>query len=165
MMPDIARDRAEADEPHALAGDLAADQLRLGEFARQHRRIGKIGAAQQHHGAADDIFDDGEAVRAGRRKDPDAAGGAGFHVDIVEADAEPADDLELAGGFEHRAAHLRLVAHDQGRDIGQQPCELVRLVEELGVVMDRIARAERRDRGLVHEFGDDDVCHRPSRRD
>ncbi len=155
----VAGDGAEADEAEPLAGDLAADQLRLGELARHHRGIGEIGAAQQHHGAADDVFDDGEAVGPRRREDLDAARVAGFHVDVVETDAEPADDLQLLCRRQDIAPHLRLVADDQGGDIADELRQFVGLAEEIGVVMDAVAGAEHGDRRLVHEFRDDDVGH------
>jgi hypothetical protein len=39
--------------------------------------------------------------------------GAGCEVDVVEADAEPADRFEPASGLQHRAPNLCPIAHDQ----------------------------------------------------
>ena len=100
----LARDRAEADEAEALAGDLMAHQPVAGPGPGDHVRRRRIGAAQEHHRGRDDVFGDGDVVRAGRRVDRDAARLAGGEVDVVEPDAEPADALQLGRAFEQRRA-------------------------------------------------------------
>ena len=109
----LPRDGAEADEAEPLAGDLAAHQAAARPGAGDHLRRRRVGAAQQKHRRADDVFRHRDVVGAARRTDGDAACPARLDVDVVEPDPEPADDLQRSGGFEQRAAHLRAVADDE----------------------------------------------------
>ena len=70
-----------------------------------------------------------EDVRLRRVHDHDAAAGRLRDVDVVEADAGPADDDEVAPGLEHLGGHLRRAADHQRRRavdraeqlVGRQP--------------------------------------------
>ena len=159
----LARDRAEADEAEALAGDLMPHQPVAGPSPGDHVRGRGIGAAQEHHRGRDDVFGDGDVVRAGRRVDRDAARLAGGEVDIVETDAEAADALQLGRALEQRRSDEGSVANDERARIGHGRREVGRPVDE-GRIVERVeAREALADRGFIHEFGDDDLGHRLNR--
>ena len=54
------------------------------------------------------------------------AAGRGVEVDVVDADAGPADDLEPVAGGDHAGVDLDLAADDQRVVVGQDRAELVR---------------------------------------
>ena len=88
--------RAEADDAERLAADLAAVRRARSRGQRPAATVGgrPVGAAQQQHRGRDHVFGDRVRVRAGGGDDGDAARRAAVDVDVVEADAEPADDLQ-----------------------------------------------------------------------
>ena len=153
-------DRAEADQPHRLAGDLApARQGCARPVAGGHVGGRRIGAAQEQHRRGDHVFGDRVRVGACRRNHDDAAGGTGFDIDVVEADAEPPDDLAARHRREQRATDLGAVAHDQGVGASSLALEARCVVDERGVVQHIVRSGELCHRALVHELRDDDARH------
>ena len=74
---------------------------------------------QELQRVADDKVADREGVRVRRVDDLDAAGTAGRHVDVLEADAAAADDFELRGSGQESGVHLGVGAHHQAERIRQ----------------------------------------------
>jgi len=151
-------DRAEADQAQGLARRLAAVGQRIARpLPGRHRSAAPVGAAQQQQRRGDHVLGDRQGIRAGGRDHLHAARFAAGHVDVVQADAEPPDDLAARQRGEQVAAHLGAVAHDQrirARRLGHQPR---RVVDQLRVVQHIVRGAQRRQRALVDEFADDDA--------
>ena len=150
---------AEADEAETGAGDLAPHQAVARPLAGQHGAARMIRPAQQHQDGADDVFRDRRIVRARGRRDGDAARFARRLVDIVEADAEPADDAQGGCGGEEVGVDLRAVAHHERPRDAQLALQARAVVHELRVVEDVLVAAQVVDRRLVHELRDHDVGH------
>ena len=105
------RATAIADPAHADDAERAADQV-LAEPAQRVPRLpaafaGVLRALAEPAGRGDQQRDGDVGGRlgqdAGRVADADAALGRGAQVDVVEADGEVADDLQLRGGVEQAA--------------------------------------------------------------
>ena len=96
-------------------------------------------------------------IGARGRNDFDPPLAAGIDVDVVEADAEPADDLQRRGGRQQPAIDLRAVAHDERIGARERFPERRGLIDERLVVTRVVLRGEARDRAFVHEFADDDA--------
>jgi hypothetical protein len=82
---------------------------------------------------------------------------AGVDVDVVETDAEPADDPQSRRGAEEVAIDLGPVAHDERIGARELPPERRRLIDERLVVARGVLASKARHRGIVHEFADDDA--------
>jgi hypothetical protein len=158
---DLAGDGAVADEAQEPAGGLAADQERARPASLEHGGGGREGATQEHERGGDHVLGHGGGVGACGRQHRDAAGTAGGEVDVVEADAEPAHDLEALGGREQGASDLGAIADDERTGARRHELELGRTVDERRVVVHLEVAAQVLDRRLVHELADDDVEHRP----
>ena len=147
-------DRPEADQAEPRAGQLVpAEFLPRPLAGRDARRRSVDGAPQRQH-RRQHVLRHRDGVRARGREDRDAALGAGVDVDVVEAHAEPSDDLEGGRGVEQLAIDAGDVAHDQrshARDRGQQ---FVARLGESGLVLHGAIAPQRRDGFLVHEFAD-----------
>ena len=95
------------------ASSRPLDSAGRGHSPARDRRRRRIGAAQQEHRGADHVLGHGQRIGAGGRNHFDPPLAAGVDVDVVEADAEPADDLQHRRGAEQLAIDLRPVAHDE----------------------------------------------------
>lgn len=99
-------DIAGADDAEHLAGDLDTHELRLFPLAGLGRAVGsgKLAGNREHQG--DRMLGGGDRVAEGRVHDDDAAARSGGNVDIVDADAGAADDLEIGRGGDQLFGHL-----------------------------------------------------------
>ena len=132
----VTGDRAETDQAEHLAADLATGACLAWPLPGKHRRIGEPCAAQQHHGRRHHIFGHRDIVRAVGRIDRDATPLAVFDIDVVKADAEPADTSQVGGGIEQGFGDLRAIANDQGIDARHHGGQVVLPVGERRVVDD-----------------------------
>ena len=106
----LGADRSEADDAHALAGELAACEAllgllgALGDLRVVARLVDPLGTAddvpacEQH--AADDELLDGVGVGAGRVEDDDALLGAALDGDVVHAGARACHREQRGGGLD-----------------------------------------------------------------
>ena len=77
-------------------------------------------------------------------------------VDVVEADAGPADHDEVGAGREHLGRHLGRAADHERGDAGQRRAEL--LGRETGLDLDvETGRAHRVEPAFGEWFGDEDA--------
>ena len=118
-------DIAAADDPQALAGNLDADQLRLGPFAGPGGEVGQRNLTRQRQHQGDGMLGGGDGVAERRVHDDDAARRGGFKVDIIHADAGTPDHLELVRGGDDLLGHLRGRAHRDPVIAGNDLDELV----------------------------------------
>ena len=81
-------------------------------------------------------------------------------IDIVEADAEPADRFELGRPRQQRGVHPGAVAHDQCARAGKRGGRIGPALDQAGVVKQIIAGEDALDGILVHELADHDRGHR-----
>ena len=147
-------DLAEADDADGLLEQLDAGVLAALPLAVLQRQVGGRDAArggQQQRdgelGGADDV--------GGRRVDDHHAGlGGGLHVDVVQADTGPGDDLQALGGGQRLGVHLGGAADQDGVDVGDGR-EQLGAVGAVGVP-DLEVGAERLDGGRAELFGDQD---------
>ncbi len=123
----LGTDLAEADDAQRLAPHLEADEPAALPLAARQRGVrgGDLAGKRQHerHGVLcrrNDV--------AGRRVDDDDAALRGrLEVDVVDADAGSADDLQPACVLQDVARDLGLAADDQGVVIGDERLELLGL--------------------------------------
>ena len=114
------------------------------------------GLGQQHRHR---VLRGGEDVRLRGVHDHDALLGRRGGVDVVEADAGPADDHEVGAGGEHLAGHRGGRADDEGVRPRHRAQQLLGGQAELHV--DVVAGvAQLLQPGLGDLFGDEDACHR-----
>ena len=111
-------DAAEADDADGLLVELDAGVLRALPLAVLQRGVGRrdVARGSQHQGdgelgSRDDVG--GRGVH-----DHDAALGGGLHVDVVEPDSGPGDDLEPLGRGQRLGVDLGGGAHEDGVDVG-----------------------------------------------
>ncbi len=81
-------------------------------------------------------------------EDDDAALGGGFYVDVVDADAGPADDLEVLRGGDDVLGDFGLAAHNKCVVFGNEGDEFLR--RQLLFAVDRIFLGQNFNAG----FGD-----------
>src|SRR3990172_9136715 len=109
----LGADAAEAEEPQRLAAQLDAEEARAvpAAFAQGGVRLGYVAGEAEHEG--DRVLGGGDGVRLRRVDAGHAATGRRVDVDVVDADAGAADDLEVAPGVEDGGGDARLAAHDE----------------------------------------------------
>ncbi len=116
----------------------------------RHRRCAGVCAAQQQQRRADHVLGNRQRIGAAGGYHLQATPLASRHVDVVQADAEPADHARPGQRIEQRATHLGAVAHDQGIGRGrlrQQPGRVIdqrRLVQHVVCGASAAARRARR---------------------
>ena len=95
LLADDAADIAGTDDAERLAGDLDAHELRLLPLAGLRGGVGggKLAGDGEHQ--RDGMLGGGDRIAEGRVHDDDAAARGGRDIDIVDADAGAADDLEV----------------------------------------------------------------------
>ena len=122
------------------------------------RSIGFGDLARQRHHQRYRMFGGGDGIAEGCVHHDDAALGGGRDVDIVDADAGPADDLELAGRGDQLRRHFRRRADGEaviGRNGGE---ERILVLAEIGLVVDiDAAVAEDLHRGFGEFVGDENT--------
>ena len=121
---------ARADAPHAddaerLAAQLDADILLAVPLALLHRLVGDgdVTAHREHHRHR--VLRRRDRIAARRIDDDDAARRRRRHVDVVDADAGAADDLELRRLVDDVLRHFRRRAHDNGLKIADDVQKLL----------------------------------------
>src|SRR3546814_7042045 len=94
LLADDAADIAGSDDAERLAGDLDAHEFRLLPLAGLGRGVGggKLAGNREHQ--RNGMFGRRDRVAERRVHDDDAAARSGRDIDIVDADAGAADDLE-----------------------------------------------------------------------
>ena len=107
-------DLAEADQPHGLALELRADELRALPFPGLQRSLCLGDLAQEREEDRDRVLRRGDDVPGRSVDDEDAALGGGLDVHVVEADARAPDHAQLLPRGEELAVHLRRGPHDEG---------------------------------------------------
>src|SRR5262249_26214109 len=95
-------------------------------------------------------------VALGRVDDQDPLLAGGLDVDVVHADPGAPDDLELAGGGQHRGRDLGRRAHTQSVVAADDRGQLGRGQAGLDVDL-KTGRAEQLDGLLRHVVGDEDA--------
>ena len=103
--------------------------------------------------------DDRRGIGAARRAHLDAAPLAFGDIDIVEADAETADDLEFGRQLQQRLVDQRAVAHDQAGEIAHQLFQVRALGPQLAVPVHLEVLLEDLDGARLEKFRNDDVAH------
>jgi hypothetical protein len=78
-------------------------------------------------------------------------------VDVVETDAQPADDLERRRRGQQLAIDFRAIAHDERIGVFERGRERIGTIDQALVVQGVVLRSEPGDRRVVHEFADDDA--------
>jgi len=98
---DDGADIAGADQSQGLGVEFHAHETVLLPPARLRRvvRGRKLPRQGEHHG--DRVLGRGDRVAEGSVHDHDSGRGGGGDVDVVDADAGPADDLQIAGRGDH----------------------------------------------------------------
>lgn len=150
----LAGDGPEPDEAEALARDLAAHQGVARPGSGRHGVGGAVGPTQEQHRGADDVFGHRDIVGARRGIDRDAARLTSRKIDVVEADPEAPDYLEVGSGGEERRPHLGAVADHEGVGVAEGRHQVARPVDEARIVDRREPGEFGRDGLLVHEFAD-----------
>ncbi len=84
---------------------------------------------------------------------------AGFQINVVEADPQTSDHLQLRTGRKNVVVDLGPVAHDQRPRVSKQRLDVIGPVDQSRIPMHRVPGLEFLDRTFVHEFGNDYVGH------
>mmetsp|Transcript_11999 Transcript_11999/g.31770 ORF Transcript_11999/g.31770 Transcript_11999/m.31770 type:complete len:344 (+) Transcript_11999:1289-2320(+) len=111
---DLPPDAAEADDAEGFPGEARADEAGAAPAAGLEDGVGLRDEAGHGAEQGDGVLGGGDAVAGGRVDDDDAALAGGVEVDVVDADAGAADDLEVGGGLEDLAGDGRRGADDDG---------------------------------------------------
>src|SRR5581483_4331883 len=145
-------DPAEAEDAERLAGELDAAVARTFPAAGAQGGVRLRDVAREREQEADRVLGRGEDGRGGRIGDDDAAPRRRSDVDVVDADARPADDAEPLAALDQvgrqlrrRADDDRVVRADDRREVG------------LEVDVDVEALAEELDAGLGDPLADEDL--------
>jgi hypothetical protein len=151
-LDDQLADVTQADDPHRLAGQLAAHQRVLLPLTGARGVVAPDHVAVRGQDEGDHLL--GHRVGVGPRgvHHVDAAAAGGLGVDALVPRAGPHHQLELAQGIEQGLVHP-LAAHDQGRGIGVGGGEFVG--RRLGVLHDLEAMRAEGVRGNAIELGGD----------
>src|SRR5581483_2131754 len=154
---DLRANLAEADDAQRLAAQLDADEAGAVPLAGPERGIGVRDVAREREHERDGVLGGGDRVPERRIDDDHAALGRRGEVDIVDADAGTADDVQLLRCREDLARHLRLAAHDErlvGTDGGDQV-----LGGQAGADVDLGLAAQEGDAVFGDRVGDEDLVH------
>ena len=94
-------------------------------FAGLHARIGLGNKAGGREHQREGVLRGRDRIAAGGIHDDDAVFGGRIDVDIVDADACTADDLEILGGFKDGRGHLGLATDHQSVELGNDLDQLL----------------------------------------
>ncbi len=122
---DFGADAAHAEDAEGFLVEFDAGVLFPVPFAGFHGAVGLGDIPGEGHEHGESEFGGGYGISAGGIHDHDAVLGSGFDVDIIDADAGAADDLEVGGGFDDCAGDFGFGADDEGGYVleeGQQFC-------------------------------------------
>ncbi len=129
-------DIAGADDAERLAGDFDTHELRLFPLAGLRRGIGGRQLAGDREHQRDGVFGRGDRVAERRVHDDDAAARGGRNIDIVDADAGAADDLEVGRSGDQLLGRLGGRADGEAVIIADDFGELVLVLAELRLEID-----------------------------
>ncbi len=155
---DDAADVAGADQAQRLGVELDAHEAVLLPLAGLGGGVGggHLAGQREHHG--DGVLGGGDRVAEGGVHHHDPSGGGGWDVDVVDADAGAADDLEARGRGDDVLVGLGVGADDQAVVIADHGDQLVFREAGLDVGVDA-ALAEDLDGGGAEGVGDEDAGH------
>ena len=108
-------DLAEPDDADGLAVELDAGVRAALPLPRPQTRVGRRDVAGGGQQQCDRVLGGGDDVRRRGVDDHHAAGRGGRHVDVVQTDAGPGDDLQAVGGREGLGVDLGGRADEQRR--------------------------------------------------
>jgi hypothetical protein len=106
-------DIAAADDAQHLARDLDPHEAGFFPLPGMGRGIGQGNVAGQGQQHGDGVLRRGDGIAERRVHHHDALGRGRVQIDIVDADPGTADDLQIFGGLDNRAAHLGRRTHGQ----------------------------------------------------
>ena len=129
-------DVAAADDAERLAGQLDAHEAVLFPFARLGRGVGRRDLAGEREHQRDGMLGGGDRIAEGRVHHDDAARRRGGNVDVVDADAGAADDLQLRRALEQLGGDLGRGADRQAVIVADDLGELVLVEPGLDVDLD-----------------------------
>ena len=137
--PRVADDRADiaaADDAERLAGDLDAHEAVLLPLAGLRRGVGlgQLAGHGEHHG--DGVLGGGDRIAERRVHHDDAAPRGGGNIDIVDADAGAADDLEIGRGGDQLFGDLGRRADGEAVILADDFEQLVLVLAEVGQIID-----------------------------
>ena len=153
-------DLAQADDPERPAAQLEARELRLASIRRAGARrrpaaVRRASAVQQR----ERVLGRRDRVAGRRVDDHDPGPRRRVEVDVVDADAGPADDHQPRPGGDQAGIDLDLAADDQGVVVGQDRAQLV--ARQARPLVDLVARPQQRHALGGDRFGDEDL-HAPA---
>jgi ethanolamine ammonia-lyase large subunit len=108
---------AEAEDAEGLVVEFRAEELALGPLAAAEAVVGLGDRPRRREGHRDGVLGGRADVALGGVRHDDAVLGCGLEVDVVDADAGPADDGEVRRRLEDRLGHLCPGPDDQGVDV------------------------------------------------
>jgi hypothetical protein len=149
-----AADVAESDDAEGLAHDLGAAELGLLPLAALHRGGRLRDVAGQREQEAQRVLGGGHRVAAGRVLHDDAAPRGGRDVDVVDADAGPADDLEPLAGLDHVGGDLAARTDQEAVELADDRLEVAGRQSEADVHGDRGRGGQDLGRAGGHLVGD-----------
>ena len=122
----LGADATEADDAQDLAPDLHAHEVAATPLAALEGgvRLGDVAGEGEDKGNG--VLGGGHGVARGGVDDGDAASCGGFQVDVVDAHAGSAHDLEVRPGFQDVGGDLGVAADDEGFAVGDAVEELRR---------------------------------------
>ena len=110
---DLTADPPEPKHSERLVGELDPAPLRTLPPAGRQRRVSLRDVAREREQQPDRVLGGRDDVRLGRVRHDDPAPGRSVDVDVVDADAGPADDLQPRGARDHIRRDLRRGTDDQ----------------------------------------------------
>ena len=155
---DVGSDLAETDHPQSLLVELVADVFLAVPLAGPHAAMGlrNVPREGQHHRQSVLRCSDGVALRRVHHQHTPLGGGR--HINVVDADAGAADDLEATRRRDHRCSHLGDGTDHQSVVLTDDPDQL--LLREAGALIHLRHLAKDVDPGLVDRIGDKNFRHR-----
>ena len=122
---DLAADAAHADDAERLAAKLRALERFAVPLARDHRGVRLRNFARERKQQREGVLRRRDRVAAGRVHHHDAALRGRLDIDVVDADAGAADDLQPRRRGQRLGRHLRRAADDQRVEVADAGDQLV----------------------------------------
>ena len=129
-------DIAGADDAERLAGDLDAHEAVLLPLAGLGRSVGLRDLPRQRQHQRDRVLGGGDRIAERRVHHDDALGRRRRDIDIVDADAGAADDLQVLGLLQNFRRHLGGGADREAVIVADDGGELVLVLAEIGLEID-----------------------------
>ena len=148
-----AADAAQAEDRERLLEELDAHELAALPLVRVHGGVRLGGVARAGEEEAHGLLGGGHDVRRRSVADDHAAVGGGGHIDVVDAHARAADDLEVRARLDDLARDLGARAHDEGVVAGDRLDQLLGREIEQHVDLEALL-AQNLDAGIRQLVGD-----------